>query len=70
MLWKFDFKNIGIASTNSTMSPATLSSMCEVIVHEIAHQLEKVGARKPGTHDEIFNELMKANFAKLLNNPK
>jgi hypothetical protein len=70
MLWKFDFKSLGIASLKNTMSPNEINSFCDTVVHEIAHQLEMVGARKPGTHDEIFNELMKANYAKLLNNPK
>jgi hypothetical protein len=67
MLWKFDYKRIGLLGTKTSLSTTDYKAMFEVIVHEIAHQLEQVGMRKPGTHDQIFDELMKCNFARLLN---
>jgi hypothetical protein len=67
MLWKFDYKKIGLLGTKSSLSTNDYAAMFEVIVHEIAHQLEQVGQRKAGTHDEIFDELMRCNFARLLN---
>ena len=61
---KYNIANIKDLDLNSTSDQA-FNAMYEVIIHELAHHLD-VLARFNSQHDEIFKEMMRVNFARLL----
>ena len=66
MYYKFDFKNILELAKNPNPSPSEYKKALDVIFHEVAHTLERLGSRIEGSHDTIFQEFMRINYSKFL----
>jgi hypothetical protein len=72
ILCKYDIKNIDKFNSDPLNDNYT-NSIYDAVVHELSHTLESISGRFVNhkdhinvTHDDVFKEMMKLNFARLL----